>query len=103
MELFLAKGKRPSPIRGTRSSFFYPHRCDDKITIAAKASLARYCGLRGAPPQGQVANSPMNRDRRHSDQSATVYKRRDPSFESLTTRSCPAWIAGVGKKQKRIQ
>src|SRR6202048_3099135 len=42
-----------------------------------------------------------DRDGRHSDQSATVYKSRYGSSESLTTRSCPAWNCWDWKKNKR--
>jgi hypothetical protein len=52
------------------ASFNTPY-CDGKITMSSKASLSRYYLLRAAPLPGQFATS-LNRDGRHSDQSATV-------------------------------
>jgi hypothetical protein len=44
---------------------------DGKTTASSKASLPRYCRLRAAPLPDEVATS-SNRDRGHSDQSATM-------------------------------
>jgi hypothetical protein len=52
------------------ASFNTPY-CDGKITMSSKASLSRYYLLRAAPLPGEFAAS-LNRDGRHSDQSATV-------------------------------
>src|ERR1700676_2072629 len=68
--------------------------------MSSKASSSRYYLLRTAPLPGQFATS-LDRDGRHSDQSATVYKSRHASSESLTTRSCPAWNCWDWKKRKR--
>jgi hypothetical protein len=51
------------------SSFDTP-RCDGKTTMSSKGSLPRYCRLRAAPLPDEVATP--NRDRDHSDQSATI-------------------------------
>jgi hypothetical protein len=44
---------------------------DGKTTASSKASLPRYCRLRAPPLPDEVA-TPPNRDRGHSDQSATI-------------------------------
>src|SRR6267143_5164361 len=67
-----------------------------------RSAIAAILPLARPTAAGPGCDSPMNRDGRHSDQSATVQNRRDPSSESLTARLRPAWNCwDLKKKRKR--
>jgi hypothetical protein len=73
-EPLLLKGEILLWDRQPLASRFDPRPCGKKTTTIAKAGMPRYCRLRAAPAPEEVATPapPLNRDRRHSDKSATI-------------------------------
>jgi hypothetical protein len=67
--------------------------------IPAKTCLPRYCRRRAQPAPDRFAKS-LNRDGHHSDQLATVYKRRDSFAGLLTDRLRPHGKAGSQNKKE---